>query len=78
MMLNLSCILFSLSPVEALTGVTRSAAQALGRLEITGTVSVGKEATVCVWDVQEPASLVSDLTTDPLVRVFIRGEERHV
>lgn len=78
MMLNLSCILFSLSPVEALTGVTRSAAQALGRLETTGTVSVGKEATVCVWDVQEPASLVSDLTTDPLVRVFIRGEERHV
>ena len=77
MMLNLSCILFSLSPAEALTGVTRNAAQALRRLDRMGTVTTGKEATLCVWDVQEPAALVSDLTNNPLVRVFIRGEERH-
>ena len=77
MILNLSCILFALSPAEALTGVPRNAAQALGRLDRMGTVTAGKEATLCVWDVQEPASLVSDLTINPLVRVFIRGEERH-
>ena len=78
MMMNLACVLFSLTPAEALLGVTRHAAQALGRGDRLGTISPGKEATLCVWDVHNPAALVSDLSRDPLARVYIRGELRHV
>lgn len=77
MMLNLAAVLFSLTPAEAIAAVTAGAARALGRIAQTGTITVGKEATVCVWEVQEPAALVTDLSSDPLHRVFIRGEERH-
>jgi imidazolonepropionase len=76
LMMNLSCVLFELSPAEALLGVTRHAAHALGRQSRLGTVSVGKEATLCVWDVQEPAGIACDLTRNPLVSVFRRGLER--
>jgi imidazolonepropionase len=76
-MLNLAAVLFSLTPAEAIAAVTAGAARALGRIAQTGTITVGKEATVCVWEVQEPAALVTDLSSDPLHRVFIRGEERH-
>lgn len=78
MMMNLSCVLFSLTPVEALLGVTRNAARALGREKRLGTIGVGKEATLCVWDAQNPAALVSDLSRDPLLHVYVRGEARHV
>ncbi len=75
LMMNLSCVLFGFSPAEALVGVTRHAAHALGRQGRIGTVSVGKEATLCVWDVQEPAAIACDLTRNPLVSVFRRGTE---
>ena len=76
LMMNLACVLFGFSPAQALLGVTRYAAHALGRQARLGTVSVGKEATLCVWDVQEPAGIACDLTRNPLVSVFRRGLER--
>jgi imidazolonepropionase len=78
MMMNMACVLFSLTPAEALLGVTRHAAQALGRQERLGTIAVGKEATLCVWRSESPAALVRDLSRDPLVSVYVRGEVRHV
>lgn len=78
LMMNLSCVLFGFSPAEALLGVTRHAAHALGRQDRLGTVSVGKEATLCVWDVQEPAAIACDLTRNPLVSTWRRGVERRV
>lgn len=78
MMMNLACVLFGMTPAEAFLGVTRHAAQALGRDDRLGTISPGKEATVCVWDVHNPVSLVSDLSRNPLSSVYVRGEARHV
>lgn len=78
MMMNLSSVLFSLTPAEALCGVTRNAAQALGREKRLGTITVGKEATLCVWDVTNPTTLVTDLSRDPLVSVYVKGRGRHV
>jgi imidazolonepropionase len=77
-MMNLGCTVFGLSPAESLVAVTREAARALGRYERLGTVSVGKDATLCVWDTQQPAAIISDLTRNPLWCVILRGEERHV
>jgi imidazolonepropionase len=77
MMMNLACIIFSLSPEEALMGATRNAALALGREERLGTVAVGKEATLCVWSTKDVASIVFDLSRPLLYKTFIRGEVQH-
>jgi imidazolonepropionase len=57
MAMNLACALFRLTPEEALAGVTRHAAAALGVLGETGTVAVGKAAEFCLWDVGHPREI---------------------
>jgi imidazolonepropionase len=57
LMLNMACTLFRLTPEEALAGMTRCAAQALGLQEEIGTISAGKAADICVWRVGRPAEL---------------------
>src|SRR6266550_3973966 len=54
--LNMACTLFRLTPAEALAGVTRHAARALG-LADRGTLAVGKRADIALWNVDEPAEL---------------------
>jgi imidazolonepropionase len=54
--LNLACNLFGLTPEEALAGVTRHAARALG-LEDRGTLAVGKRADLALWRIHRPAEL---------------------
>lgn len=57
LMLNMACTLFGLTPEEAVAGMTREAARALGRLDRIGTVAPGKAADLCVWHVERPAEL---------------------
>jgi imidazolonepropionase len=57
LMLSMGCVLFGLTPGEALAGVTRNAALALGLLDDRGTLEVGKRADLAVWDVRHPAEL---------------------
>jgi imidazolonepropionase len=55
--LNMACTLFRLTPEEALAGITREGARALGILDDVGTLEVGKACDLAVWDVQSPAEL---------------------
>jgi imidazolonepropionase len=57
LMLSMACTLFRLTPEEALAGMTRNAAKALGLEKEVGTVSTGKAADLCVWRVSRPAEL---------------------
>jgi imidazolonepropionase len=57
MMLNLACTLFRLTPEEALAGMTREGARALGLQDEIGTITPGKAADLCVWRVGQPAEL---------------------
>jgi len=57
MALNMACTLFRLTPEEALAGMTREAAFALGLADEIGTLHVGKQADFAVWDVKHPAEL---------------------
>ncbi len=57
LMLNMACTLFRLTPEEALAGVTRNAALALGLGETHGMLAKGMAADFCVWDIAEPAEL---------------------
>ena len=72
LMLNMACTLFRLTPQEALAGVTRNAAQALGMAGTHGTLDVGKAADFAVWDVGDPAELCYWLGANPCVGV-VRG-----
>lgn len=57
LMLNMACTLFGLTPEEALGGMTREGARALGLHDEIGTVSAGKAADLCVWSVSRPSEL---------------------
>ena len=54
--LNMACTLFGLTPEEALAGVTRHGACALG-LDDRGTLAVGKRADLALWRIHRPAEL---------------------
>ena len=49
--MNMGCTLFRMTPEEALAGVTRNAARALG-LEDCGVIAPGKRADLAIWDVR--------------------------
>jgi imidazolonepropionase len=72
--LNQACVLFGLTPEEALAGATREAARALGRGDRLGTLVVGKRADFLVWDVEHPAEIVCGLGVNPLARRVFRGQ----
>ncbi|HSH42093.1 MAG TPA: imidazolonepropionase [Arenicellales bacterium] len=71
--LNMACTLFRLTPEEALAGMTRHAARALGLDEVTGTLEAGKRANIAVWNLAHPAELAYYLGLSPLERRIHRG-----
>ncbi|MCP3900258.1 MAG: imidazolonepropionase [Desulfobacteraceae bacterium] len=54
---NMACVLFGLTPREALLGVTVNGAKALGLEKQKGTIEVGKDADFVAWDIAEPCDL---------------------
>jgi imidazolonepropionase len=65
LMMNMACIQFGLTPVEALAGFTVQAARALGEQERRGTLDVGKRADFAVWDIDDPAELAYRMGGNP-------------
>ncbi len=55
--MNMACILFGLTPKEALLGATINGAKALGLEKQKGTIEVGKDADFVAWDIAEPCDL---------------------
>jgi imidazolonepropionase len=75
--LNMACTLFGLTPEEALSGVTRQAARALGMLHEVGTLEVGKRADLAFWRIERPAQLCYGLGINPCAAVMYRGKLRN-
>ncbi len=75
LMMNMACTLFDLTPEEALAGVTRNAAKALG-LTNKGQIAIGKDADLVVWDIERPADLSYLVGLNPLEKVMIGGQWR--
>ncbi len=57
LMMNMGCILFGLTPEEALAGFTLNAAKALGMQDEIGSLEIGKRADFAVWGIEQPAEL---------------------
>jgi imidazolonepropionase len=64
--MNMAATLFRLTVDEALAGVTREAARALGRLADIGTLEPGKRCDLAVWNIERPAELVYRIGFNPL------------
>ena len=78
LMMNMACTLFRMTPCEALAGVTRNAARALG-LADRGTLDVGQRADLALWDIDDPAELAYRIGAEACVGVIrggriVRGE----
>ena len=75
LMLNMACTLFRLTLEEALAGVTRHAAQALG-LSDRGALAPGMRADFVLWDVQRPAQPRYGVGANPCLQTIFNGEAR--
>ncbi|MFB9885229.1 imidazolonepropionase [Balneatrix alpica] len=78
LMLNMGCTLFRLTPEEALAGVTKHAAQALGWQRKLGMLRVGMQADLLVWQIEHPAQLAYEFGCQRLVQRVWQGEITHV
>ena len=73
LILNMACTLFDMTPEEALAGITRNGAEALGLQHRVGTLEIGKDADFVLWDIAEPAELAYRIGYNPLKQVVRQG-----
>lgn len=73
LMLNMGCTLFRLTPAEALAGVTRHAAQALGLQREAGRIARGLRADLALWEIERPADLTYAFGANPCVGRYHTG-----
>ncbi len=74
LMLNMACTLFRLTPEEALAGITRNGAKALGLHNTIGTLEQGKDADFVIWNISEPAELAYRIGSNPLRHAIKKGK----
>lgn len=75
LMLSMGCTFFRLTPEEALAGVTRNAAKALG-LDDRGILREGLRADMALWDIDHPAELSYYVGLNPCRAVLHGGVPR--
>lgn len=73
--MHMSAVLFGLTPAEVLLGVTRNAAQALGRADKIGSLAPGQHADFCIWDLPSPDFLLYQLGGLKPDAVFFKGNK---
>lgn len=73
LMVNMACTLFRLTVPEAIDGVTRHAARALGLQDTHGELAVGRPANFVLWDLQDAAELAYWFGQRPVRAVVRQG-----
>jgi imidazolonepropionase len=72
--MNMAATLFRRTVDEIISGVTRDAARALGKLTDVGTLETGKYCNLAIWEIERPAELVYRVGFNPLVQRIWRGQ----
>ncbi|HTH81242.1 MAG TPA: imidazolonepropionase [Ramlibacter sp.] len=75
LMMNMACTLFKMTPLEALAGVTRNAARALGAAD-RGMIAPGQRANFVLWDAGDPAQLAYAMGANPCRQAIFEGKPR--
>ncbi len=75
LMLSMGCTFFRLTPEEALLGVSRHAARALG-LQDRGMLAAGLRADLAIWQIDHPIDLCYHFGQRPQVRTVQSGRWR--
>jgi imidazolonepropionase len=73
LMLHMACTLFGLRPDEALAGVTRHAARALGVQDETGCLAPGMRADLALWAIDHPRDLACYFGHNPRIASWAGG-----
>lgn len=73
LMLNMASTLFRMTPEEAVAGVTREAARALGLQDNHGTVEPGRYADLAVWSIDHPSELAYWIKSPRPVAIYRHG-----
>jgi len=71
--MNMAVVLFGFTAEEALAGVTRHAARALGLHDDRGVLAPGMRADLAVWNVRDPAELSYWLGRRLCARRYVDG-----
>jgi imidazolonepropionase len=72
LMVNMACMLFALTPAEALAAATCHAARALGCTD-RGTLAPGQRADIALWDIATPAELSYRIGGNPCIGIVRAG-----
>ena len=72
--MNMACTRYRLTPEEALAGVTREAARALGLSNEVGTIEPGKRADLAIWQIEDIAELCYWMGGNPCVTSVKDGQ----
>jgi imidazolonepropionase len=73
--MNMACVIFQLTPFEALLGTTILAAKALGINDTHGSLEIGKVADFAIWDIEHPSELSYYFGKNPCISVIKNGIE---
>lgn len=71
--MNMASALFKLTPEESLLGVTINAARAIGIQDQVGSLEVGKQADLSLWNIDHPRDLVAKITAPRLRQSWKNG-----
>jgi imidazolonepropionase len=74
LMMNMACVLFRMTPEEALRGMTIHGARALG-LADRGQLVAGQRADFCIWDSAHPRELAACFGHNPLTERVHQGRQ---
>ncbi|MCP3875636.1 MAG: imidazolonepropionase [Desulfobacteraceae bacterium] len=73
LIMNMACLLFDMTCEEALLGATINGAKALGLAPSKGSIEMGKDADLVVWDIDRPADLCYLSGLAPIELIMIKG-----
>lgn len=71
--MTMACAQLGMTPAEALLGVTAIAARALGISDTTGSLEVGKDADLSIWNVDHPRDIAAQIGGSLLQASYCRG-----
>lgn len=72
--MNLACLKYKLTPEEVLTAVTLNAAAAINRASTIGSVEIGKNADIVIWEAEDLDFICYHYGTNLVKRVIKKGK----